>query len=164
MRRSVVVLVAGVVLVVSATQQAVATPPFHKEFKNLYIQPETDEDFAKVVKSNKTGCLACHQGKKRKHHNPYGEHLEKLLDKKKDRKDKEKIIAALKKVEKMHSDPKDDKSPTYGDLIKANKLPGGPLEEVQKEPEDGEEGEHDEHEDGDEGEQTAEEATRANPS
>ena len=44
------------------------------------------------------------------------------------------IKKALAKVAEMHSDPKDDKSPTYGELIKASKLPGGDLEESKKEP------------------------------
>ncbi len=139
MHRLVVALITGVVFICSSAHQASAIPAFKREFQKLYIYPETNEEFAKLVKSNKTGCLVCHQGKKRKHHNPYGIHLTKLLDKKKDAKDLEKIIAALKKVEKMHTDPDDDKSPTYGKLIKANKLPGGPLETVQKEPEQGEE-------------------------
>lgn len=139
MRRLVVVLLVSVVFIGTSSQQATAIVAFKKEWQKLYITPETDEDFAKLVKSNKTGCFVCHQGKKRKNHNPYGDHLVELLDKKKDAKDKEKIIAALRKVEKMHTDPDDDKSPTYGDLIKANKLPGGPLEEVEKEPEEGEE-------------------------
>jgi len=138
MHRSVVLLVSFAAFVCTATPQVSAIVAFKKEFQKLYVTPESDEEFAKLVKSNKTGCLVCHQGKKRKHHNAYGEHLEDLLDKKEDKKDKEKIIAALKKVEKMHTDPKDDKSPTYGDLIKDNKLPGGPLEEVQKEPESSE--------------------------
>lgn len=114
--------------------QAQATPAFKKQFEKLYINEKTDKDFAKLIKSNKTGCFACHQGKKKKNQNPYGAELAKLLDKKKDAKDKEKIIASIKKVEKIHTDAKDKKSPTYGDLIKKNKLPGGPLEEVKKEP------------------------------
>ena len=139
MHRLVVALITGVVFICSSAHQAAAVVAFKREFQKLYINPDTNEEFAKLVKSNKTGCLVCHQGKKRKHHNTYGIHLTKLLDKKKDVKDKEKIIAALKKVEKMHIDPDDKKSSTYGELIKANKLPGGPLETVQKEPEQGEE-------------------------
>ena len=135
MHRLVVVLITGVVFICSSAHQASAIVAFKREFQKLYIQPDTNEEFAKLVKSNKTGCFVCHQGKKRMHHNPYGKHLKELLDKKKDAKDQEKIIAALKKVEKMHTNPDDDKSPTYGKLIKANKLPGGPLETVQKEPE-----------------------------
>ena len=158
MCRLVVILITGVVFTFSSAHQASAVPAFKKEFQNLYIHPNTDEEFAKLVKSNKTGCFVCHQGKKRKHHNPYGEHLEELLDKKKDKKDIEKIIAALKKVEKMRTDPDDNKSPTYGELIKANRLPGGSLEEVRKEPEHDEEHEHDE-----EGEQEAEKAACGSP-
>lgn len=149
MHRLIVMLIVGVVFVCSSARQALAIVAFKKSFQKLYIEPDTDEEFAKLIKSNKTGCLVCHQGKKRKHHNPYGKHLVELLDKKKDRKDKEKIIAALKKVEKMHSDPDNDQSPTYGELIKANKLPGGSLEELQKEPEHDEEAEHDEEHDHD---------------
>ncbi len=139
MRRIVVMLVMGVCTVCGLAPKASAIPAFKREFQKLYVKPDTDEEFAKLVKSNKTGCFACHQGKSRKHHNPYGEELEKLLDKKKDIKDTKKIIASLRKVEKMHVDPNDETSPTYGDLIKENKLPGGPLEEVMKEPEEGEE-------------------------
>ena len=144
MHRLIVVLITGVVFICSSAHQALAIPAFKREFQKLYIHPDTNEEFAKLVKNNKTGCFVCHQGKKRKHHNPYGEHLKQLLDKKKDAKNKEKIIAALKKVEKMHTDPDDDKSPTYGKVIKANKLPGGPLETGQKEPEQEEEPEEDE--------------------
>ena len=144
MQRIVLYVLAGVFVFGVLPRKAAAVVAFKREFQKLYITDETDEEFANLVKSNKTGCLVCHQGKNRKHHNPYGEHLEKLLDKKKDIKDKEKIIAALKKVEAMHSDPNDDKSPTYGELIAANKFPGGTLEELEKEPE-GEDGENEAH-------------------
>ena len=134
MRRIVVMFVMGVCAVCGLAPQASAIVAFKREFQKLYIKPDTDEEFAKLVKSNKTGCYACHQGKNRKNHNPYGEELAKLLDKKEDIKDTKKIIASLKKVEKMHTDPNDENSPTYGDLIKENKLPGGALEDVMKEP------------------------------
>lgn len=146
MRRLIITCLCGSWALCNIPQEAQAIIGFKKEFEKLYINDETDKEFAKLIKSNKTGCYVCHQGKKRKNQNPYGKELEKLLDKKKDKKDKEKIIAALKKVEKIHTDPKDKKSPTYGDLIKANKLPGGPLEEVKKEPK--KEGEDKEEESG----------------
>ena len=141
MRRHIVTLALSIFWVCVVPPNAEAIVHFKKGFEKLYITPDTDEEYAKLIKSNKTGCLVCHQGKTRKHHNPYGVHLVELLDKKKDAKDKEKIAAALKKVEKLHSDPEDDKSPTYGELIRANKLPGGPLEELQKEPEGAEDSE-----------------------
>jgi hypothetical protein len=59
-----------------------------------------------------------------------------MLDRKKDSKDKEKIQAAIKKVAEMHVDPKDKKSETYLDRIKASKWPGGELKELKEEPKD----------------------------
>ena len=80
-------------------------------------------------------CFVCHQGKKsRKNHNAFGKPLVELLDRKKDIKDNEKIAAAIKKVVAMHVDPKDEKSETYLDRIKASKWPGGEFEDLQKEP------------------------------
>jgi len=116
-------------------QPAQAIKQFSVEFMKLYdVDKESEQksDFAKTVLKAK--CYVCHQGKKKKHHNRYGAELVKLLDKKKDKKNPRKIIEALEKVAKMHTDVKDKKSPTYGDLIKASKLPGGPLAEVKKEP------------------------------
>ena len=141
MRNFVALFVLGSVMVCCTAQRSAAIVAFKKQFEKLYLSDETDAEFAKLVKSNKTGCLVCHQGKKRKHHNAYGVHLLDLLDKKEDAKDKEKIIAALKQVEGLLSDPEDENSPTYGDLIRSNQLPGGPLEVVQQEPEGSEESE-----------------------
>ncbi|MCH7751130.1 MAG: hypothetical protein IH898_03095, partial [Planctomycetes bacterium] len=76
MHRLVVVLITGVVFICSSAHQASAIVAFKREFQKLYIHPDTNEEFAKLVKSNKTGCFVCHQGKKRKHHNPYGKHLQ----------------------------------------------------------------------------------------
>jgi hypothetical protein len=139
MRKLVVMLIAGVVLLSGSASRALAIVTFGKEFQNLYITPDTDKEFTEVVKHKKDGCLVCHQGKKRKNHNAYGVHLVELLDKKKDKKDSEKIVASLKKVAEMRSDPEDEKSPTFGELIAAGKLPGGALEDLMKEPETEEE-------------------------
>jgi hypothetical protein len=122
----------AVVFFIVSARPAHAILQFQKEFVNLYVGDDKDSDFGKLVKQ--AGCFVCHQGKLRKNHNPYGEHLDELLDKKTDMKNPEKIVDALKKVEVMHSVAGDDKSPTYGDLIKQGKLPGGSLEDVKKEP------------------------------
>jgi hypothetical protein len=116
-------------------QTANAIPAFQKVFLEQYIENHKDEEFAKYVK-DKVKCYICHQGKKPgPHRNPYGKHLAKLLDKKKDAKDVDKIKAALAEVGKMHSDPKDDKSPTYDELIAASKLPSGmTLDDLKKDP------------------------------
>lgn len=129
--------IVALVLVLHATSPAKAVMQFQNEFMKLYkVDKDAPEqtEFSKQVLEAK--CFCCHQGRKsKKNRNPYGTELAKLLDRKTDAKNPEKIIEALEKVAKMHTDPKDDKSPTYGDLIKEGKLPGGPLEEAKKEPE-----------------------------
>ncbi|MCG8451140.1 MAG: hypothetical protein MI725_16350 [Pirellulales bacterium] len=135
MRNRVWILFAGLFLSCGLTSKVLAIPQFQKEFYRVYNidkKAEQPSDFVKVVLEAK--CHLCHQGKKRKNHNPYGDELAKLLDKKKDKKNPEKIVQALEKVAKLPTNPKDKKSPTYGALIKAGKLPGGSLEEAKKEP------------------------------
>ena len=127
-----VVLSVTLLATLSLTRPAQAIPQFQKEYLALYMGEDKTTDFAKSLKQ--AGCWNCHQGKLRKNHNPYGIHLVDLLDKKADMKNPEKIVEALKKVEAMHSVEGDDKSPTYGELIKEGKLPGGSLEDAKKEP------------------------------
>ncbi len=113
---------------------ASAIAPFQAVFIKEYINDHPNEEFAKMVKT-KAKCHICHQGKKiGPHHNAYGKHLVELLDAKTDKKDVEKIKAALATVAEMHSDPEDDKSPTYGELIAKGELPGGDLEKAKEEP------------------------------
>lgn len=116
---------------------AMAIAQFQAVFIKEYINDHPDQEFAKYVKQ-KAKCNICHQGKvspKNVHHNVYGTPLVELLDAEKDKKDIEKIKKALAEVAEMPSDPEDEKSPTFGDLIKESKLPGGPLEDSLKEPE-----------------------------
>ena len=87
------------------------------------------------MKKARQPLLRVPSGKKRKNRNAFGQQLAELLDAKKDVKDKEKIVAALKKVVAMHVDPNDEKSETYLDRIKASKWPAGELEDLQREPE-----------------------------
>ena len=110
-------------------------PNLQKAFIKEYVASNPDnKEWAAEVK--KAGCWVCHQGKNRKHRNAYGAHLAELVDMKKDGKDEAKLIAALQSVAAMHSVEGDDKSPTYGDLIKEGKLPGGSLEDAKQEPAD----------------------------
>jgi hypothetical protein len=118
-----------------AVQSAYAILPFSKEFTGKYVKEDSkekkDQEFAKLVAETK--CNVCHMGKSKKDRNPYGVELSKLLDKKADKDNKDKIKSALAKVEKLPVDPKDKKSPTFGQLIKEGKLPGGkPGEEKDK--------------------------------
>jgi len=142
-------LLTGLFVTCGLARPAEAIKQFQIEFEKLYLGEASGTELADIFKKQeskdeekalkKLRCLTCHQGKKKKHRNAYGMQLSELLDKKKDKKDKEKIIEALKKVAEMRSDPKDEKSPTFGDLIKQGKFPGGSLEDLQKEPEGSEE-------------------------
>jgi hypothetical protein len=123
------------VLAWGAAKPAFALLQFYKVFDEAYLADHEDEDFVKSARDPKMRCLICHQGKNRKNHNPYGIHLVELLDKRKDIRDIEKIKKSLAKVGAMHSDPDDEKSPTYDELIQASTFPGGTLEEASEEPE-----------------------------
>jgi hypothetical protein len=130
-------LILSLMILAAGAEQAFAIAQFQAAFIKEYINTHPDKEFQKYVKT-KAKCHICHQGKvtpKNVHHNGYGKHLVDLLDAETDKKDAKKIKEALDKVAKMHSDPKDEKSPTYGDLIKKGQLPGGKLEDSQKEPE-----------------------------
>jgi len=131
-------LFVGAVASSGLARPAEAIKPFSDQFLKLYKVDKADpepSEFEKAVLEAK--CFVCHQGKKKKNRNQYGQQLSKLLDKKKDAKNPEKIVEALQKVAKTHVDPKDEKSPTFGDLIKAGKLPGGSLADAKKEPKAG---------------------------
>lgn len=110
-----------------------ARPEHKKAFLEYYMKDNPDKEFGKLVK--KANCYVCHQGKKKQNRNAYGEELSEFLSKE-NKGDVEIAIEALKKVEDRHTDPDDEESPTYGDLIKEGKLPGGPLEESKEEPEE----------------------------
>lgn len=104
---------------------ATAIPQFKTEFDHLYVKKDatngTEKALADAVK--KVKCNVCHVGKDKKQLNDYGKALGELLDKKADKKNKEKILQALEKVGGMHSDPAKPDSPTYGDRIKNGELP-----------------------------------------
>lgn len=116
-----VLLLAAITVAGTIVRDAYAIPPFKKEFDAMYVKEGTD--FAKKVDEVK--CNVCHVGTNKKERNAYGEELSKLLDRKTDMNNPEKIKEALKKVGEMHSKSDDEASPTFGDLIKEGKLPGG---------------------------------------
>jgi hypothetical protein len=122
-------------------QPAEAIDPFWKQFQARYIkaEPKTDEEKALAEaasdKNKDTGkCWICHvKGKSKKVRNNFGQELAKLLDRKKFtaarlKREKEacekEIQEALSKVEKMHVDPEDDKSPLFGERIASGQVPG----------------------------------------
>jgi len=118
---------AAVVLVSSCwgMNAAWAVIQFRNEFVARYVKKDSkepkDQAFAQLVEEAK--CNLCHVGTDRKQRNAYGAALDLLLDRTKDARDKEKIQAALAEVESAKVDPKDPKSPTFGDRIKAGELP-----------------------------------------
>ena len=112
-----------------------ADQKFYQIFKKEYLEQHPDKKFADAMNKADVRCLLCHQGKKsKKNRNAFGEHLDTLLDRKKDLKNDEKIADAIKKALAMHVDPKDEKSETYFDRIKASKWPAGELDDLKKEP------------------------------
>ena len=106
---------------------AQSRPTYKAVFVAKYVKPDSndasDKAFAELV--TKANCQVCHEpGMNRKLRNVYGKQLA-LLFVPPNEKDKKKIDEALDKVAEMHVDEKDPKSPTFGDLIKNHKLPGG---------------------------------------
>lgn len=92
--------------------QAEARPQYLKAFAAKY------QNLLSQAKKQK--CAVCHCGKTKKMRNDYGKALMKHVGKK-NQKDKAIINAALGKAEK---DKKPATKKTFGDLIKAGKLPG----------------------------------------
>jgi hypothetical protein len=114
--------------------EALAILPFYKAWEAEYLANHPDKEYVALVKKPANRCFVCHVGKKRSHRNEYGALMEADLDWKKDAKDKEKIIAAIKKATESHVDPADESSETFADRIAASKFPGGDLEEMKKDP------------------------------
>ncbi len=102
--------------------QAFAIKQFADEFKAMYVEEGTPL----AAEVNKAKCNVCHVGKSKKDRNAYGQALSELLDKKEDKSNKEKIRQALETVAAQPSAGAG--SPTFGELIKEGKLPGGPVE------------------------------------
>lgn len=106
---------------------AKADKTFRDEFIAKYVKADSSDSKEKAFAEacDKAKCTICHEGPNKKNRNVYGQALAKLLKRDTDTENKEKIQAALNKVAAMKSNSKDPKSPTFGDLIKAGKLPGG---------------------------------------
>ena len=85
MRKSLIILLFGAFFTCAFLPSTYALKTFQIEFHNLYLDKERKSDYAKKVVAAK--CWLCHQGKSKKHRNPYGEELSKLLDKKKHKKE-----------------------------------------------------------------------------
>ena len=139
MKRLCLIATCAILVVGVWTPMASAVLPFYLQFKAKYIEGDTNKEFAaankgfvEAVNNTKTRCFVCHDPKKdektgkpsRKNRNRYGRQLSELLDKDEDKKNVEKIQKALETVDALKSNPKDPKSLTFGELIRAGKLPG----------------------------------------
>jgi cytochrome c2 len=122
-------------MLVSLVAPATADPKFFAVFKKEYLDKHPDKKYIEAVEKMDVRCLVCHQGKKsKKNRNAFGEHLDTLLDRKKDLKNDKKIADSIKKVLAMKVDPKNEKSETYMDRLKASKWLAGNLDDLKKEP------------------------------
>ena len=129
MKNLCLLLVCGFVVctLLARIESAHAIDPFKKEFEAKYVKadPSTPEEKSLAAAVKQAKCNVCHVGTKKKDRNAYGDALDGLLDKKADIKNKAKIQDALDKVADMKSKKDDPNSPTFGELIKQGKLPGG---------------------------------------
>jgi len=108
-------------------QPVLGVEAFKKEFINKYVKKDSDVPAEKALAEAvaKANCNVCHVGKNKKSRNEYGKALDELLDKKTDIKNAKKIQDALDQVSGKKSNANDARSPTFGELIKQGKLPGG---------------------------------------
>jgi hypothetical protein len=113
---------------------AAAVLQFYNVFATEYLADHPDAEFVALVKKPANKCYICHLGKKRTHRNAFGALMDEQLDVEKDKKDKEKIAAALKEAFAQHVDPNDPSSETYADRLAKSQFPAGELEELKKEP------------------------------
>ena len=90
---------------------APARPQYLAQFGRMYPEFPIKKE---------TRCAICHCGTSKKGHNDYGEAIEKMLDGK-NVKDRAAIEKALRIVER---DPSKVHGKTFGDLIRAGKMPG----------------------------------------
>jgi len=107
-------------------EPAYGVDAFKKEFEAKYVKKDATDGPEKelAVAVTKAKCNVCHVGTNKKTRNDYGKALSTLL-KKTDAKNTEKIQKVLDQVAGEKSITGDDSSPTFGDLIKQGKLPGG---------------------------------------
>jgi hypothetical protein len=125
-------LIASISLGGFAPSALMAQKAYNDEWKAVYHKDSKDEAFKKLVDEAK--CNICHiQGANKKERNPYGAEASKVfktmkINKESPKKDpegfKKDIAKAFKELEAL----KNKEGKTYGELIKAGKLPGGNTE------------------------------------
>ena len=123
MNRLGILALAGVVALVLNVQSVSALPAFNKQFLETYKE-------ASILPAAKEAkCNVCHYGKSKKLRNDYGQTLKKFVTKEDYKKLKDDKEALKKKIEdafKACLKEKSTSGKTFGELIKAGKLPGTP--------------------------------------
>ena len=126
MKKVCVCVVLGLCVVAVSEPSASALPPFNKEWKAKYEDGNGNAKFVAAVEEAK--CNVCHMGTSKKDRNEYGKAVSKFLTKAKYTEIKEDEVAAKKYIleglQKAEAE-KGKAGKSYGDLIKAGKLPGG---------------------------------------
>lgn len=124
-----VAVLGAAALIVCRVESASAMPPFKKAFDARYVKPDSDNEAEKALAAGvkKVNCNVCHMGKTKKMRNAYGQALSQFVAK--NEKDPAKIDEALTKVAAVKSDPDNENSPTFGELLEKGQLPAGSAEE-----------------------------------
>jgi hypothetical protein len=115
-------LVLFLVGLVWSLQSASALPPFNKEWVAKYNPGDKNAAFAEAK------CNVCHAGESKKMKNEYGKAVGKYLTKAKYNEIKEDEAAAKKYIAEGLQKAEGEKGgagKSYGEMIKAGKLPGG---------------------------------------
>jgi hypothetical protein len=122
MKKVCVCLVLVAVAMGWSLQSASALPPFNKEWVAKY------NDGNKVAVFSEAKCNVCHAGESKKMKNEYGKAVGKFLTKAKYNQIKDDEAAAKRYILEGFQKAEAEKSAaggSYGDAIKAGKLPGG---------------------------------------
>ena len=126
MKSRLLVIPLTIAIGISVATSAHALAPFKKEFQKKYVDDGGDDLKAAFKKSS---CNTCHtKGKPKKieNLNAYGAELEKLVTgtaKTRIKKEKEAVLKELAKAFDEVAKKKNDDDETYGDRLKAGKLP-----------------------------------------
>ena len=124
MKSRLLVIPLAIAVGISIAPSANALPDFKKEFQKKYINDGSDELKAAFKKSS---CNTCHiKGKKKTEVNNYGAEIAKLVEgsaKKRLKTEKEEVLKEFKKALDEVAKKKNDDDETYGDRLKAGKLP-----------------------------------------
>lgn len=122
--RAILVGISTVVGFAVLAAPAGAVEEFYAELAAKYVKPASkkQDDVLLAIAVEGARCTICHPGDDTHKLTPYGGQLAWRVNKY-DKKDKKKIQKAFDEIGKLRSDPRDPKSPTYGDLFRQGRLP-----------------------------------------